>query len=699
MLNKCTDKFPVVTRDCVKVIILLIYSLQHHKLDEEQREMILVTLTKMFNNTEYYLKNCIMIALLEISDNNNEAGIICINCLIKDIDSKGFSKRPHLKNLGLRCLYSNLPQKMFYDFEKYIKQATLAPTGYDNAVILASEYLKNYDVVKKVNYDISDYHQSLINSLPINKYSGLLELKKIAKYESNLERLSSYLELDTDDQLFLEACKVLTMVRPEKVSRFVDVAVRSLKVFLRSSEIKQFAAIRILSKLSFTFPLKVSRANREIEDLIHSSNRSLGVLSIITLIRTGNQESVKKLSYKLEPYMESMPMEYSILALDTMEKLAKTEFKDFIRFLKKMMADTKNSMIFKKYILSKFKSLMKKIDQKQKIDIINYLCSYIEDPDYYQLTMDILGIIGSSLENKKELIHVYNRLILDNDHVKNCAIQTLYDLDIKFNTLETVDNFRFSNSSFVSFLKRNKNLKRGEFDMNELGEYKEDVMNYLNKEEESDEEDDYVPLKICREIDLTDKKSDFIITLIKKIFPDKCVLEFTVQSNFDKVVLQGGRITLEGNKDKYSVDVDSDGVYEIEVPFGTKGLYNGVFEYFIGLKDDTEDVENDLINLEPFTLTVLDFTKPEENLEKIQNSIKIKKQLKCNYDEVISQVVKVSNLYLEADSNNFSLSGQYNQLPILIEGKVYQKGRVSDMNMEIFCDDKNILKEIVEIFE
>ena len=53
--------------------------------------------------------------------------------------------------------------------------------------------------------------------------------------------------------------------------------------------------------------------------------------------------------------------------------------------------------------------------------------------------MDILCILGQNIRNESDLVHIYNRLVLDNHHVRNCANQSLYNLCERFDTLKCID--------------------------------------------------------------------------------------------------------------------------------------------------------------------------------------------------------------------------------------------------------------------
>ncbi|KAL6122837.1 gamma-2 coat protein [Nucleospora cyclopteri] len=693
-LYNAFSKTPVITRVCIKMLNQLVYNFPRHKFTHENLRDISMIILKGFETPDVYLKNYLFIILLELHRKCNAMGIMTINSITKEIDSKACVKNVNLKNMGMRCLFSNLSKSLLFDFERYVKQGLINEKTADNSVVLCTEYFKNSKISQLTKEKISDYHTAFFNSLPINKYSALLEIKKLEK-EGDVHEIAKYIKNSVNDVIVIEACRSLSNLDQEVAAPYVDKVVQTLRIFLKSSDCKALISAKILNKLSLKFPTKISRANREIEDLVHSTNKSISMLSILTLLKTGNEESVRKLALKLEPFLSSMSNSYKMMAIDTMEKLSKSNYKEFVGFIKKPLQE-KGDLEFKRYLLKKLDSVLNKMgDEKLEAETVRFLCNYLEDPEFYQLNMEILGILGQHLTDKKDLMHVYNRLILDNFHVQNCALQTLYDLDVHFNTLKTVENIE--NNPLSAFYLKNKNLKRGKFDFEELGDLKEEVFKFVDVTEEPDlieiEEE-----KICRPIILTEEKDDFSISVVKKIFKEKIELEFEVKNNLDKVVLDSAVIKISNENDSYTIDVDEDGKYILEIKAEEGSVFNGIFEYKIALEEDPEDIEADSISLKAFDLTVLDFAMPCEIKNYPKKSRTVNMKLNCSQDEAIKQVVKRANLSLTTDSGNFTMTGKFYGIPIVLKGALsYTK--FTTLDLEILCDDDKLAKKITAIFE
>ena len=728
---------PIITRSCVKVLNQILYNFtqlrQGHSTKNIVNETVLkniliIVLKGMDDTQDVYLKNYLYLFLIELNRCSEEFGIMSINTFVKEIDSKMCYKHPQLKNLAMRALFLNLPTNMLYDFEKYLKQALMNEKLADNSVVLCSEYFKKMNINRNAFYDISDYHSSFFCKIALNKYSCLIEIKKALK-NKEYAIIFECLNRSSDEIVQLEACKALVTIEPEQAAPHVEKSVQILRGFLKSStDVRIYAGLKVLSLLSQLFYKQVSRANREIEDLVHSSNQSIAMLAILTLLKTGTEESVKKLALKLEPYLSSMSNQYKIMAIDTMDKLSKNNYEEYLLFLRKCLLERNgtNDILFKKYLIKKFNIVLRRIKHNEKcrdlyLKVVRFLVSYLEDPEFYQLTMEILGILGEHLNSQPDLIHIYNRLILDNQHVRNCALQTLFDLNDKFDTMETIKNLNQNTTEseirFRNFLADNVDIqKSGDFELSELGDLKESVLNILGddvileRNAENETVEDCVYNKKCRPIYLTEEKDDFTIKLIKHVEvmeeSHKVNFEFDVKLNLEKVVLKNAIIKFTSSSGKnFEIEVNGEGnfVYE-DVDCEESDVFNGVFDYQLALEDDVDDVESDSIQLNAFEITVLDYAMPKVINEDVYHKCdefeeKIEIKLKCSPEETVSQLMQKSNLYLLTDQKKFTMSGSYQNEMILILGEISFNNVYSTVNITFKCTDEKLLKNIVSIFK
>lgn len=705
-LKNSLNVFPVIPRDCVKALNTLIYNMQSADFDPESAKEIIFLVLRGFTSDDHYLRNYIYTALIELGRRSRD-GILAINCIVKDLDSRKIPAG--MKNTALRALFSNLPPSMYFDFEKYVRASVLDRN--DNGVVVAAEFFRDAKVPAGASSDIRDYHQAFFNRLPVNRYSCMLEMRRIVR--KSPEEVSSFLFVSTEPTVFLEAAKELLALRPEIAAPHVEKAVHVLRTFLKKRDVEALAGLKVLSGLSASFPSKVARANREIEDLVQSPCRCISMLAILTLLKTGTEETVDKLALKLDPYMQSMSNGYKRMAIDAMEKLAAgrgaANSASYLGFLKKALAE-KGDLAFKRYILAKFGALLRQCSGGSPGgEIIRFLCGYLEDPEYYQLNMDILGILGQHLEDPRDLVHIYNRLILENAHVRKAAIQALSDLSRRLGTGEdgfdpVAHNFKDAETQrLCDFLVSCRGLERGPFSLSELGDLRAEVAKYIDEEEEEEageEEQDFI--KECRPVVLTPAGADFTISVVKKMSRDGALLVFAFESNLGKVKLDSGVLALDLDGTVHRIGLAGDdfaggrsATKELAVGCREGLTANGVFEYQIYFDDD---LDNDSVSLEPFNFSVFDYVRPAEvaACPVLRRGIEV--FLDCKPSEAASRIVGTTNMFLAADKDNFRLSGLYDGSPVVIEASM-SFHRATAVRMEICCDRQEVIDKIVEVFE
>lgn len=699
-LESVFSTMPIVPRDCVKALNKLSFNMQRQELPPDTYKSIVFLILRGFTSKDQYLKSLIY-ALLENVSGRTGDGILGINSILKDVNEK--STTCTMRNSALRALFTNIPHTMQYDFEKYVQMAFVDDGSRDNAVCIASEYFHDMKIGPKITERIDDYHLSFFTKLPMNRYTSMVEIRRM---RSDVGNLSQYLDAGVDSITFLEAARALAGARQELAAPLVEKAVSVLRVYLKRKPVEVFASMKVLNKLSVHFPGKVAKANREIGDLAQSTSKSVSMLAILTLLKTGTDETVKQLAAKLEPLMQTMSESYKMMAIDTMEKLSKGSKPEFISFLKNALLD-RGEIGFKRFILRKLEALLRCKEHQR--DITKFLCTYIEDPEFYQLSMDILGMLGC-LENPRDLMHVYNRLILDNPHVRSCAFQTLFDLDGRFRTIESLRCTKDPETSRItSFLHSNSHLPRGPFELRELGDLRDEVLKYLpetlggNEAEGRDSEDDFI--KECRSIEVTPEDADFAIAVVKKVFRERIILEFTIENKMEKVTVASGAMTLASESGKLRIEVCGDDfkvsrkvVKEIEMELSVGNVFNGIFEYEICLQEDYEDAENDSISLIPFDINILDLVRPVHVEAAPTNTRSIELKFRARPTEAISKIVGISNMFLVADKDSFELSGTYEDYPVVIRGEA-KFVKYTVVEMQIMCDSNSVIDQISSVFD
>lgn len=126
--------------------------------------------------------------------------------------------------------------------------------------------------------------------------------------------------------------------------------------------------------------------------------------------------------------------------------------------------------------------------------------------------------------------------------------------------------------------------------------------------------------------------------------------------------------------------------------------FNGVFEYEICYQEEYDDSEEDTMSLVPFEVTLLDYTRPVCVSEIPANSRTLELKIKSKPTEAISKIVSVSNMHLSADKDNIVLQGLCEEQPIVIRGEALTT-KYTTINMEVLCDNENVLEETLSVFD
>lgn len=719
-LENSFNVFPVVPRDCVRALNTLVYNLQGGPVSPEAYKAIVFLVLRGFTSGDSYLQTYICTVLIELGRQTRD-GILAINCLVKALDSSGPLL---LRDAALRALFVNLPAAMFYDFEKYVRAGILSGTG--SAVVVASEFFPATRVPVKITSTIRDHHQSFFNRLPMSRYTAMVEAARIAGEAP--EQLSTFLFISADPVVFLEAAGALLTLRPERSAPFVEKAVHVLSALLKRPGAEPFASVKILGSLAASFPLKVAKANREIEDLVHAPCRCVSMIAVLTLLKTGTGETVTKLAAKLEPLLQTMSGSYKRMAIDTMETLATrpdgAPSDAYLGFLRRALTE-KGPLPFKRYIVKKLDTLLSKGGDRSSV--LHLLCGYLEDPEYYQVSMDVLGVLGRALEDSKDLVHVYNRLILDNGHVRRSAVQTLFDLkgsgddgkSLQNDRAEGPDDHFFENTvsqfrdaetgRIIDLLTACEGLKRGPFVLSELGDLSAEVAKYIDAEAAAAEVEADAPvepdlIKECRRVVVSPVDAEVSVSVVKKIFKESIILEFSVENCMERVRLGGGLLTVEIGAEKHRLELSEEDLAtgkatrEITAAAGEGDVVYGVFEYAVYAEGDPDDVDNDSISLEPFNFTVFDLVRPAplSVFPSVKRSMEV--VLDCAQADAAARIIDITNLFLVADKASFTLTGTHNGSPVAIEATM-RYNRVTVVSMDVFAESHEMVDRLCAVFE
>lgn len=749
LLEEMRDSFtksPISTRNAVKALNNLLYMLSTRKISENTIKDAYVTLLKGFQSKDCYLKLCIYSAIDELSKHTDE-GFIGMNILINDLNSK---MPDDMKAMALKTLFSVIPEDMVYDFGKYVTQAAISMSlgRKDIAVLVGYRLLyKNLSQVRRwlegvdlvgdpiVNYHIVGFlvqarRMQLSNVEGLRGPAGVLGVRMTVEAlrdgNAALPILKKFLNSKySDEMVFMEAARAVCGLTEEYAAQFVSQAVQSLRIFLKSTNVVlQFSAMRIVSQLALRYPQKVAIANKEIEDLVSSDNRAISMFAITALLKTGTEETVDRLVSLIPSMIHEMSDEFKKVAIETLESLSESfESKRsmYIDFLGSALLQ-KGELEFKKYIISVIGRSVGKSDARERI--LELLCTYIEDSQYYQVTLDILGILGREIPKSrtpgKYVVHVLNRLILENSHVRVAALQCLYDIStvIPVSTAENAMRGCLRDQDEMiretaRFLVRNVGAAKTAkpFDVDELGDLKDSVMKRLGETEEKKETAKDLLIKECRELVLTETTADVQVKVVKKIYEDRLVLSFTLENKLEQVQICNGLLSFVCSgerKAEMSIRIGQINslesvVVENEWNVEEGSVINGVFDYTICVEGDISDTETDSIALEPFQVSVLDFVRPVESgrvpSKKRRYSFVLDGDIYAAGKKILDLLnLKISSQETGNNTMMMSLAGEYKETPIRIYVDLVCNN-VCKCSIDVHCDDEDIGGKIARLFD
>lgn len=742
--QKVFNAYSVVTRECVKACNILVFNLDLVIKDATILRTIIFLLMNGFNTNDGYLRNYIHVVLMQLSQYSRETKF-AINYALKDLDNPKLDDK--YRDVALRSLFSILPETMYYDFEKYIQGNS------SSGLVIAYEFFcRNNNKLKngaKLNFNnipsgtICDYHAAFLKKIQtINKYSGIIEVGR--SISERHEETGGYLFVSSEPTLFVAACKALTLMKPEVAAPYVDKTVDVLRMYAATTGIEAFCAARYLSRLATCFARRVARANEELGELVRASQRCIAMIAIVTLLRTGTAETVARLGARLEPYMATMPDSYKRTAIDTMEGLLEksgvsevSAYKEYCDFLKRRLVG-KCGLPFKRYILDKLRrqlnissenGLKGQNGNTDKIyssnGIVDFLCKYLEDPEFFEVSVDILGILGGVLEQPCDIVHVYNRLVLDNVHVQRAAVQALYDIG---NNIEYVGKWTNEPETrhICKFLRGCVGTSDGDFSIKELGNgVHEKIIKYLpesycsilgmnlgglgamdkgNGLDKSSISDAEKPtfIKECRKIYLNKETEDFYVGVIKRMFSDRVVVVVEIENRMQDVELCAGLLRFESSGRVFTYDVSADlfvnnvAVVEIELSVTEDDVVYGIFEYKVRFD---EEMDKDYCSLDPFDFNVFDFIVPVA-FEKAPVECKtICMKYACRSVEAATRVADIANMHMVTDRKTLVLSGRYNGEDVFVKVVISEVGEGVSVSMDIRCDNDDIIAKIVKVFE
>ncbi|KAL0265779.1 UNVERIFIED_CONTAM: hypothetical protein PYX00_011494 [Menopon gallinae] len=688
----------MITRKCTAAINSLLLLSTQKEVQPNTLKSIFVAILRAFQSKEVYLKHMVYLAI-ERTGPKTPDSFLAINSLCKDLGQVG----DKLKPACLRALFSIVPGPMLNDFEKTLAQSystnKMAPIIYYD---LVSKGKIGRSIVESSGgsfqrmalvFELKKNDRSfLLNFLKKNQFCRGEEAVFAAKlafylFKENRKFLSELIQKFlvlkyNEEMVFVEAANSLLRLEDEEVLVFLDQTIQSVRSLLRSkSLVLKFASIRILNRLARRFPHECEVANPEVESLINDKNKNINILALTTILQIGTEDSVDRFISRVS----KVPMSdtYKYLLFDSITSLCRkfpSKSLDFLAFYKNTLSE-KSSLEFKIFLVKKINEIV----GERRDKFVSMLSEYIEDSQHFMVTIHILGILGREIPKtsnpKRHLIHILNRLTLENNHVRVAALQTLANVSqaTDFNFADILRRCAKEEDEMIRdmalFLLANQ--KSGEdLRLDELGEFREAMKGYFPEENAAD-----AVIKECRDVFLSEKDADVAISVQKVVFRDRVVLKVRLENTLSSILLKSGKLVLlmrgSGGDEEFDFQYsnirfgetkvdevvirnkDTKRLSELcEASIEDAGLvitFNSIIEYKLCPESDLADVESETLDLSPFSIGFVDFFAPQHCTKELCMSRSTSFALdSADVNESTQKILRLLNLKVVDQSHDMS---------------------------------------------
>jgi len=459
-------------RVCCQVITKLLYLLaQGESFEGNDATDVFFAVTKLFQSQDLNLRRMTYLFIKEVAESTDAQEIIIVTAsLTKDMNSNEELYRGN----SIRVLCKIIDAAMLGQIERYIKQAVVDRNSLiSSSALLSANQMVNdsakRDVVRRWVNEVQEsvngrsemvqYHAlSLLynlkshDKLAINKLvtqlaksppRSPLAMCLLVRYTARLlhqdisasDARHAYEFLENclrhkNEMVIYEAARAICRL-PGVAPRDIAPAITVLQLFLCSPKPSlRFAAVRTLNEVAIKHPMSVTKCNEDMESLISDSNRSIATLAITTLLKTGTESGVERLMKQISNFMGEIPDEFKVVVVHAIRALClkyPSKNRVLLNFMSSILRE-EGGFEFKKAIVDTILHLIDAIPETRESGLF-HLCEFIEDCEFTQLSAEVihlLGELGPKTRNPAKFIrYIYNRIILENAHVRAAAVSSL----------------------------------------------------------------------------------------------------------------------------------------------------------------------------------------------------------------------------------------------------------------------------------
>lgn len=462
------------TKKLVDVLTKTIFILlQGERLTSTEATDLFFHITRLFQykDKDSTLRRLTYIGIKALSQQADNVYVVT-SSLTTDVNSN--KDDAAIRASALRALCQISDASTFTTIERYLKQSVV-----DKYPVVASSALSSLIKIAQINGDIvrrctNEIQEALNSDSPMVQYHALalryvscrsdrlsisrlianctqqglksplaicLLIRIMSKYIHDHvkdENIPKYLDFIKDslnhrsDMVECEASSALVEAA-KRVNINISSVVDHLSSSLSSSKpALRFAAVRSLNQLATICPQKVNSCNLDLERLISQSdcNRSIAILAITTLLKTGQPNRLDRLLKQIGEFLSEIDDGFKVIVVGSVRQFC-TKFPDrhlgVLDFLSNMLRE-EGGRPYKRAIVD---TIIKIIEDNEKAREkgLEQLCEFVEDCEHVNLAVEVLNVIGR--EGPKTnygplyVRYLANRLLLDPAPVACAAASAL----------------------------------------------------------------------------------------------------------------------------------------------------------------------------------------------------------------------------------------------------------------------------------
>ncbi|KFH17057.1 putative coatomer gamma 2-subunit protein [Toxoplasma gondii MAS] len=210
-------------------------------------------------------------------------------------------------------------------------------------------------------------------------------------------------------------------------------ALTVLQILLTSPKpVVRFAAVHVINKQAQKPRLAsvLARCNAELEPLLSDPNRSIATAALTTLLKTGHESGVERLTKQISSFTSEVSDTFKIDVVKAVLQLClayPNKYVTLTNFLASNLRE-EGGVELKTCTVEALMTVVEKIPQAQELGLLQ-LCEFIEDCEYAGLCTKILAFLGEQASTtataSKFIRFIYNRLILENAVVRAAGVDAL----------------------------------------------------------------------------------------------------------------------------------------------------------------------------------------------------------------------------------------------------------------------------------